>query len=108
MSSDRRYIRLLLNDLKTELKRQDLWRDEPPPVKALDSNQPFCVDSLRLEEWLQFIFIGRMEAILDRDAPLPETCAIEPYAEEQFATTHNTRQLLRILGKLDIMISRTP
>lgn len=106
MTPERDYIRTLLNDLREELYTQNLWTDEPPDPEALDSQEPFCVDTLPLESWLQFIFLPRMEAVLDAEAPLPADCAIAPYAEEHYSTRHNTRKLVRILGKLDIMITR--
>lgn len=106
MTPERDYIRLLLNDLRHELRHQGLWTDEPPSVEALGSHEPFCVDTMPLENWLQFIFIPRMEAILDADGPLPGQCIIRTYAEEHYATRHNTHHLVRIIGKLDIMITR--
>lgn len=106
MTPERDYIRLLLDDLRTEMRRQGCWSDHPPPADSLNSNEPFCVDTLRLEQWLQYVFIGRLEAVLDRQAPLPERCDIMPYAEEQLRHCEDPPALLRILGKLDIMITR--
>ena len=42
---------------------------------------PFCYDTLELEQWLQFIFLGRMREILGQVDALPESCAIYPYIE---------------------------
>ena len=106
MTPQRDYIRTLLDDLRQELREQGLWSDQPPPVAALESTEPFCVDTLRLEQWLQFILIARLEAVLDRQAPLPECCEILPYAEEQLAGKDDFAYLLRIIGKLDIMVTR--
>ncbi|MEX0584495.1 MAG: YqcC family protein [Natronospirillum sp.] len=106
MTPEREYIQTLLQDLQEELTTQGLWTASPPDPDALDSTEPFCVDTLPLEQWLQFVFLGRMTAILEQGAPLPETCAIEPYAQKQFSARHNARTMLRIIGKLDIMITR--
>lgn len=106
MTPERNYIRTLLEDLRTELHEQGLWSDEPPPAEALDSTEPFAVDQLRLEQWLQYVFIGRLEAILDHSAPLPEHCEVLPYAEQQLTHLDRPEPLLRIIGKLDIMVSR--
>lgn len=106
MTPQRDYIRTLLDDLRLELRQLGLWSDEPPPVAAMESTEPFCVDTLRLEQWLQFILIARLEAVLERGAPLPECCDILPYAEEQLADDESFATLLRIIGKLDIMVTR--
>ena len=106
MTPQRDYIRTLLEDLRQELRYQGLWSEQPPAPADLESSEPFCVDTLRLEQWLQFILIARLEAVLDRRAPLPERCDILPYAEEQLRSLEGSEALLRIIGKLDIMVTR--
>lgn len=106
MTPERQYIRTLLQDLRAELQAQDLWAHLPPEPQAFESTEPFSIDTMSLENWLQYIFIARVEAILDQGTTLPETCAVEPYAQKQFAARLHSHELLRIIGKLDIMITR--
>ncbi|MFC3854021.1 YqcC family protein [Salinispirillum marinum] len=107
MTEARRYIRLLLSDLKTELQRLEMWSDQYPSAEAMASTEPFAVDTLALEEWIQFIFMARLEAILDAGAPLPVSCEIAPYAEQCLQHKTDSADLLRIIGKIDIMVTRT-
>ena len=70
-----------LNALELGLRDLGLWSDARPQTEALASTMPFCYDTLELEQWLQFIFLGRMREILEQGDRLPESCAIIPYVE---------------------------
>lgn len=97
-------IASLLIDLEAVMRNGGLWSETPPAAEALASVQPFCVDTLELAEWLQFIFIPRIYALLDSGAPLPEKCEIRPVVEE--ALDNPGRDLLRVIGELDAVITR--
>lgn len=71
-----------LIDLEAQLRQLNLWAADPPSPDALASEQPFAMDTLALEEWLQFIFLPTLYQLLDTGAALPERCAIAPMAEE--------------------------
>ncbi|WP_199609301.1 YqcC family protein [Flocculibacter collagenilyticus] len=72
----------LLIQLTEELNALKLWQSTPPTQEALRSQQPFCYDTLRFEQWLQFIFIPRMTMLVEQKQPLPTSIAIAPMAEE--------------------------
>ncbi|MCQ3971707.1 YqcC family protein, partial [Klebsiella pneumoniae] len=38
--------------IERELRTLDLWSVEPPAPEDLASVEPFCVDTLRFEQWL--------------------------------------------------------
>ena len=48
------------------------------------SEEPFAIDTMSPEEWLQWIFIPRMFALLESGADLPSQIAVSPYLEEAF------------------------
>ena len=78
-------VKALLIELETELKQQGLWAAIWPDSTALQSTLPFCYDTLPLEQWLQFIFLPRMQALLDAKQTLPANIAILPIAQLAFA-----------------------
>ena len=71
----------MLNQLEVGLMDLGLWSGERPTAEALASTLPFCYDTLELEQWLQFVFLGRMREILEQGDHLPDSCAIYPYIE---------------------------
>ncbi len=96
-------VRSLLAELEAELKRQSLWEAMPPSPEALASTSPFCVDTLPFTQWLQWIYIPRLRAIMDHGAVLPTGSDIKPYAEEAFKAQHieNRLSLLELIEQLD-------
>lgn len=99
-------VAALLIDVEAHLRQLDLWESEPPPAAALASTQPFCVDTLTLPQWLQFIFLPRMYQLLDAGAPLPGQCGIAPIAEEYFPGLGPVGdELVAALGRIDRLLS---
>ena len=92
----------LLTKLEQELKSAGLWQNDLPSQQALNSQQPFAVDTLSFTQWLQFIFITRMRYILIANEPLPNTMAILPAAEQSLECDliHKSK-LLKIIKLLD-------
>ena len=84
MAADPQQVSLLLDEIEVELRRLELWRSSPPCPEALASTEPFCVDTLSLSEWLQWILLPRMRALIEGQLPLPANCAIHAIAVESF------------------------
>ena len=70
-----------LNSLELGLRELGLWSDNRPDAESLSSTLPFCYDTLEIEQWLQFIFLGRMRELLEQGDDLPKICSIYPYIE---------------------------
>ncbi len=96
----------LLIDIESELRTLGLWERIPPSTGALASEQPFCVDTLTLPQWLQFIFLPRLYLLLDIEEELPERCGVAPMAEEYFKGSElATDSLIAALQKVDVTLS---
>ena len=78
-------VAAVLIDIEAELRRMGCWQAEPPAPEALRSEQPFAIDTLNFAQWLQFIFIPRMQFLLDQQQDLPRASGIAPMAEEYFS-----------------------
>lgn len=77
-------LRPLLHALEAAMRDADFWEPQPPTADALASTLPFMVDTLRIEQWLQWIFLPRLHALLDAQAPLPGACSVHPLAEHEW------------------------
>ncbi|MNF72067.1 MULTISPECIES: YqcC family protein [unclassified Pseudomonas] len=94
--------------IERELRLQGWWDDVPPSAAALSSVEPFSVDTLEFEQWLQWIFLPRMKAILEQDLPLPNASGIQEMAEMVFGARSlqgKDRQLQVLLKEFDQLIS---
>ena len=103
-------VRADLRELERILRDLGLWESAAPAPEALASRQPFAVDTLQFNQWLQFVFIPRMHALLDAEQTLPGPCGIAPMAEEFVKhVTSITRgqgdQLIQHLKQLDERLS---
>lgn len=77
-----------LDALAEALQRAGLWGEQRPSPEALASTQPFAVDTLALEEWLQFVFIPKLRRYIQAHQQLPENMAVTPMAEQVFGRAH--------------------
>ena len=99
-------IAAILIDIEAQLRQLGQWANLPPPEQALASDQPFCVDTLTLPQWLQFIFLPTMYRLLEEGEPLPERCGIAPMAQEYFRGTGlASSDLIGALVQVDKLLS---
>lgn len=92
--------------IERELRVLGWWKDVPPSHESLSSREPFCVDTLDFDQWLQWIFLPRMKIILERDLPLPTASGILEMAEMVYASRiGEARELLALLKGFDRLIT---
>ncbi|MPW27425.1 YqcC family protein [Agarivorans sp. B2Z047] len=92
----------LLLELEQCLKQANSWQNTLPSNELLASTQPFCIDTLSLPQWLQFIFIPKMRELIELGAPLPQKVEISPYAEEAVKQlAFNAKPLLDVIKTID-------
>jgi len=105
---DKRFVaiadQLLL--IERELRVLGHWSEISPSVEALASVEPFCVDTLEFEQWLQWIFLPRMKQILEENLPLPNASGILAMAQMVYASRpgHGVG-LQQLLAQFDELIS---
>lgn len=99
-------VRHSLQAIEQSMRELALWQLTPPEAEAFASTEPFCVDSMLAEEWLQWVLLPRMHALLDANAPLPTRFAITPYFEEALKNKQpNCLPLLVLLQRLDSLLN---
>ena len=98
MSDHYRRLTDLLIAVEQELRVMQLWELQSPSLEALASVAPFAVDHLSFSQWLQFLFLPRLYEMIETSAPLPNSCAIAPMAEEFFKVEQ--RDAAAIISKL--------
>lgn len=87
-----------------------LWSETAPSSDALSSTQPFAIDTLEFSEWLQFIFLPRMQSLLEAQSALPTDCMIAPVGEEYCRQNCSEKgaevsHLISILSSIDQLLS---
>ncbi|NAW68393.1 pseudouridine synthase [Vibrio sp. V27_P1S3P104] len=91
----------LLTALEKELKAAALWQHQKPKVHYLQSKEPFSLDILHPHEWLQWIFLPRMQQLLADNAPLPQGFLLTPYFVEVWQEQPQYQAILNVLHQID-------
>jgi uncharacterized protein YqcC (DUF446 family) len=94
----------LMLAIEQAMRDADFWHEEVPTPAAMASRTPFCADTLAFSEWLQFVFIPRMHALIEANAALPNASAIAPLAEEALAERVGKQALVQRLRQFDRII----
>ena len=95
-------VREILQDIEQVMHELALWQSMPPEPDAFDSSEPFAVDTMSAEQWLQWILIPRMYALLAAEAQLPTRFAITPYYE---VAMPGVVRLHNVLQRLDDLLN---
>ena len=96
----------LLKQLEQQLMLQKLWQTLPPSEEALASTQPFCIDTLSFEQWLQFIFIVKIKLMIEQGMALPSQISLTPMAEEAFKHLgEKANNLIKVIADIDATLS---
>lgn len=96
----------LLSNLEEELKSLSLWSNSFLTDEQLASTAPFGCDVMDFHQWLQHIFINKMNIIIKSNSELPRNMAIAPMAEYLYKEeVHKYRKLIGILRKLDRVVT---
>lgn len=70
-----------LRELEAAMRATGQWQMEPPAPAAFASVEPFCADTMSLAQWLRFVFIARLEALVEARAAMPARCEVAPAVE---------------------------
>lgn len=104
MSHQPDLLRQQLQQLESAMRTAALWSALPPSNEAMASTMPFMYDTLQIEEWLQWVFVPRLHALLDAQASLPGNCSVHPLAEHEWSNRfpHGTHgAALQLLAEID-------
>lgn len=102
-------LQTALLELEASMKAADLWRMPTPDVDAFASQQPFCIDTMSLPQWIRFVFVARLNALIDAQAAMPAKCEIAPavaaYLQQQKVPAHHQLLVVRAVEKVDRIVT---
>src|SRR5512139_290690 len=93
--------------IEQEMRRIGLWETTPPAKEALESLIPFCYDTLKFQQWLQWVFLPKMKLAIEHQIDFPSSSNIAALAEMCFPELINidTTRLLEMLRRFDELIN---
>ena len=99
-------VAVMLDQLEAALKASGAWSLTTPMAESLASTMPFCTDTLRFEQWLQFVFIQRFRLMIENNLPLPTNFSVAPAAEMLLKMTEpDYSKIVELLQQLDNLLT---
>ena len=100
--------KLLLENLfalESVLRDMAIWEETMPSEEAMASQLPFAIDTLALNQWLQWMFIPKLTLMITEEMPLPKSCGIGPIAKQWCQLEGlNAAPLLGVLKRFDELL----
>lgn len=100
-------IKQKLTEIPALMRELSLWQMTSPDSTRLASTEPFGIDMLAAEEWLQWVFLPQMWALLEAKQPLPKDCSLAPYFTEALKYHPvDAIKLITLLGQIDQLLTQ--
>ncbi|MBK9330072.1 MAG: YqcC family protein [Sphingobacteriales bacterium] len=96
---------LQIKKLEDELKRLNVWSSEPIAPEKLVNMGAFGSHTMAFTEWLQFVLIPRVQAIIDEKGQFPATSNVSVFAFREFDGWPEAEQLLKIVSDFDALFN---
>ncbi|WP_252109736.1 MULTISPECIES: YqcC family protein [unclassified Halomonas] len=98
-----------LRELEAAMKAAGLWRMPTPDATAFESRQPFCVDTMSLPQWLRFVFIARLDALVEAKARMPAKCEVAPavaaYLQQEKVRASDQLLVVQAVERVDKVVT---
>lgn len=91
----------LLDELERQLRALGYGQTKQPSDEALASVEPFAIDTLEPQQWLQWIFLPRMRALIKANQPLPSGFSMAGYFEQCWQQQESYSPLLAVIRQID-------
>ncbi|GGC98633.1 YqcC family protein [Vreelandella lutescens] len=102
-------LQTALLELEAAMKAADLWRTPTPEAAAFASQQPFCIDTMSLPQWVRYVFVARLNALIDADAELPAKCDVAPamaaYLMQEKVRASDQLLVVRAVERVDKLVT---
>ncbi|WP_447555950.1 YqcC family protein [Vreelandella sp. EE22] len=102
-------LRQALVELEAAMKAADLWRMPAPDPQAFESREPFCVDTMSLLQWVRYVFVARLNALVDAQAPMPAKCEVAPavavYLQQEKVRANHQLLVVKAVERVDTLVT---
>ena len=99
-------VAALADALEAELKRLNRWSADALPAAAFENMGPFGQGTMAFEQWIQFVLLPRLRAIVSERGEFPSGSQLAVYAVRTFDGDPDADQLQDLLYELDRLVER--
>ena len=88
-------------EIEAEMRRIGMWQDQPIAHGQLDVKAAFGADKISFDQWLQFVFVPRVNEIVAVGGQFPSTSQVAAQAHREWDNRDNVDVLLKLLRDFD-------
>ena len=92
-----------IDEIVAEMRRLGIWESRPPPKEAMDFKKAFGADTMIFTQWLQFVFIPNVGALVQSGGKLPGSSSVGTMAIREFDGQTQLVRLESLLCEFDGM-----
>ena len=104
MAANHDVVAAKVDEIEAEMRRIGMWQDKPLPAEAMNFQRAFGGDTMAFGQWLQFVFIPRVRAIIAGREKFPTKSQVCDQAFREWRMwddVQNVDQLLDLLREFD-------
>ncbi|MCB0336119.1 MAG: YqcC family protein [Bdellovibrionales bacterium] len=104
--SDSKYdlVAKQLAAIEQELRTIGWWSSSPPTLEQLNFQEAFAADTMAYHQWLQFVFIPRVQTILNAKGDFPPSSNVGIRAIREYDGLDKANSLVELLCNFDRII----
>lgn len=103
MNNSYQDVHIKLEEIVAEMKRIGYWQEEPLRPEQYDFRSAFAMDTMTFSQWLQFIFVPRVEQILDSQGTFPSRSQVGTQAIREWDGVPEAAHLVELLCAFDAL-----
>jgi uncharacterized protein YqcC (DUF446 family) len=96
-------VQTKLDEIVAEMKRVGFWQNEPLLPEQYDFQAAFAMDTMAFNQWLQFVFVPRVEQILDSQGTFPYRSQVGTQAIREWDGVPEAAHLIELLCAFDTL-----
>jgi len=97
-----------LTAIEAEMRRIGMWQSEPLPETAYAFQEPFAMDTMAFPQWLQFVFIPRVQSIVQARGEFPASSNVGTQAIREFDGVAAATKLVALLCEFADLFNTRP
>lgn len=98
-------VQLKINEIEAEIKKLGLWQNKPLEPEKYHNMGPFGMHTMAAAEWLQYILIPNVNALIANKGAFPADSKISSWAVKNFDYLDGNSQLIQLLFDFDRLFS---
>ncbi|HET7375538.1 MAG TPA: YqcC family protein [Anaerolineae bacterium] len=92
-----------IDEIETELKHIGFWQTEPLQAEQYNFSQAFAMDTMTFSQWLQFVFIPRVNDLIAEHGQFPKSSSVGAQAVREFDGIVHSDHLITLLSEFDAL-----